>query len=343
MEAIKKISVFCFLVVSLAVNAAGIADYAIPSDVYELVYQVASGKGTVGRAYRTAWESKNSYSGQIKSDFSRFQEISDAYKVPYEGEEEVDLFGKKDLKRDLVASIFHHGKNLNDVYKKLMKAGVPQGDVQFMINFFKTHKTQLLDFLKESSQFNVKVLSLNKEWKYKSYGKAFKKAEAFILSKEMRKKFDLKLRPVWWPANEPPRIDFNGDVLLLRYNPLSHTNNWNLPVIMEKAIEALLHAQGDTQRSNLTKIFKSQCPGRELELRSALGTMFSVMMPQQFESKKTFSVYEKWGSTHFIDIYLKLLYPLMEEEMKKRASFAGEFMEKASTMCRSINNLSVVP
>ncbi len=323
--------------------AAGVVEYSLPSDLYELVYHVGSGKGPLGRAYRLAWEKKHSFSGQIKSDFERFKELSDAFKQESQSEEEKDLFGKKALLRNQVASIFYKAKNMNDVYRKLQKIGVLQGDIKFLIDFNKKYREQILTFLKESSQFNVKVLSLNKEWKYKSFAKAFKKAETFILPKERRKHFKLKMRPVWWPASEPPRIDYRGDILLLRYNPLSHTNNWNLPVIMEKAIEALLHAQGDTQRSNLTKIFRSQCPAREIELRSALGTMFAVMMPKQLESKKTFSVYQKWGTTHFIDIYLKLLYPLMEEEMKKRGSFAGEFMEKASTMCRSINDLSVIP
>ncbi len=338
---VTKWSFVILLLLCLPAQGAGIARYSEYADMFELMDGISHGKGSAGRAYKEAWEKKFPIGGEFQDDLKRFGEIRKSLLVTKEGEE--DLFGALSQGDDEFAKAFYHAKNFNQVLKHLLKIGIENGDVRFIASFFKKYDGQMKSFLKESTHFSVKLLELNKAWKYKKYDKALKRVEPFVLSKERRKKFKFSIRPVWWPKDQAPQIDFNGDVLILRYHPIAHTANWNLSVVFEKAIEALVHYQSVEQRENLTKGFRAKCPGRELEFRTALTTLFGVMLPKHYQNPKAFSAYGDYASSHFVDLYLKLLYPLMEQEMKKKGSYAGEFMDQAASMCRSLHRLSVIP
>ncbi|MCF8060114.1 MAG: hypothetical protein K9K67_12510, partial [Bacteriovoracaceae bacterium] len=145
------------------------------------------------------------------------------------------------------------------------------------------------------------------------------------------------------PKNIPPLIDVRGPYIILRYHPLAHTNNWHITAIGKKAIMAILQGQSKNQRSNLTKVFEDKCRGREIELQSALLTLFGEMLPSKYKDKKKFDLHKNWGPSNFVDVYLLLLFPLLEEELKGRGNFAGQFMETASDLCRKVHRLAVIP
>jgi hypothetical protein len=116
-----------------------------------------------------------------------------------------------------------------------------------------------------------------------------------------------------------------------------------MPEISEAAVKTLLFAQSANQRQNLTKVFEARCRGRAPELQEGLLILFSEMLPRSFKEKRNFDLYQRWAKRSFSDLFVKLLFPLLQTELKGKAGFAGRFMTEASDLCRALNRLAVVP
>ncbi len=332
------------LMVCSPLFGAGVAEYSESTDVFELMDHVTRWDNSLTPIYRDAWVKKFSLTLEDKSQFSQYAAIrKKSYeKSPMGQGDGSDIFGDFPKGYDPFSHAFYSSKSIGEALRKLEKKGVTAAEIKFLSSFYQKYKKNISEFVKESSHFSVKLLDLNKDWKYSAMDKSIKKAIPFILGKQGQK-VKILLRPVWWPKNIPPVVDIRGPYLILRYHPLAHTNNWQISTIGKKAIMAILQAQPKNQRSNLTKVFEEKCKGRDIELQSALLTLFGEMMPAKYKEKKKFDLYQDWGPSTFVDIYLKLLFPLLETEIKNRGAFAGRFMSTASSLCRKVHRLAVVP
>jgi hypothetical protein len=333
----------CFFI-SFSVFARGAGEYSEATDVFELMDHVTRWSDTLTPVYRNAWVKKFPLTLEDKSMFSQYAAIrkGEYEKSPQSKGQGSDIFGEFPKGYDAFSEAFYSSKSVGEALRKLSKRGVSSVQVKFLSSFYQKYQKNITSFLKESTHFSVKLLDLNKQWKNSAIEKSIKKAVPFILGKEGRK-VKIILRPVWWPANVPPVVDVRGPYLILRYHPLAHTTKWGITNMAKKAVMAILQAQPKNQRSNLTKVFETQCRGREIELQSALYTLFGEMMPRLYKEKKDFNLYQNWGPSTFVDVYLKLLFPLLQEELKGRNPFAGRFMTVASKLCRKIHRLAVVP
>lgn len=329
---------------SLSIFARGAGEYSEATDVFELMDHVSRWSNTLTPVYRNAWVKKFPLTLEDKSMFSQYAAIR---KAEYEKSQQAqglgsDIFGDFPIGYDAFSESFYSSKSVGEALRKLQKRGVSAVQIKFLSGFYQKYQKNIKEFLKESTHFSVKLLDLNKQWKNSAIDKSIKKAVPFILGKEGRK-VKIVLRPVWWPSNVPPVVDVRGPYLILRYHPLAHTSKWDITNMAKKAVMAILQAQPKNQRSNLTKVFETQCKGREIELQSALYTLFGEMMPSLYKEKKNFNLYQNWGPSTFVDVYLKLLFPLLQEELKGRNPFAGRFMTVASKLCRKVHRLAVVP
>gem|GEM_PF-1859432 len=341
----KGLSFFLIILTfSFCLQAKQTATYSEAADVFEIVDHVSQWHPSLSGEYRKAWVKKFPLTLEDKSNFSKYAAIRKKYyaESPLGSSGEEDLFGKVVHGFDRFSETFYENRSLLEVFKSLQKKGYKTEDIKFLVSFFRTYKSQISSFVKESTHFSVKLLDLNKSWKETNLDKAARKLSPFILGKEGRK-VRLTLLPVWWPANALPTVDIRGPYLILRYNPIAHTNSWNMQMISNKMVEGLLQGQSKNQRSNLNKIFEDKCNGRQYELREAVRVVMGSMFPSSLKKKKDFDAYQKWSSSNFIDVYAKLLFPLLERELKGKGFFAGDFMTEASAICRSLHRLSVVP
>lgn len=347
MKALRILGFFLltFLLGYSSFGASGAGEYSEATDVLELMDHVTRWSKSLTPVYRQAWEQKFPLTLEDKSLFSQYADIRKQFseKARVENGHDQDIFGAYPVGYDGFSEAFYSSKSVAEAIRKLTKRGLEPEHKKFLLDFFGRYKKNISEFLKESSHFSVKLLDLNKKWKKAQVDKALKKIIPFVLDKNVSRKFKIVLRPVWWPKNIPPVVDSRGPYIILRYHPLAHTNEWNIRLMANKAVDALLQTQPKNQRSNLTKVFESQCKGRDIELQVALQTLFGEMLPESYENKKSFDLYKNWGSSAFLDVYLKLLFPLMEEELKGRNQFAGRFMTVASDLCRKVNRLSLVP
>lgn len=343
----KFLGVFflCFIVTQFTYARRGSGEYSEATDVLELMDHVTRWSKSLTPVYRQAWIEKFPLTLEDKSLFSQYADIRKQFseKAKSENGHEQDIFGAYPVGYDAFSEAFYSSNSVAEAIRKLTKRGLEPAQKKFLLDFFGRYKKNISEFLKESSHFSVKLLDLNKKWKKGQVDKALKKVIPFVLGKKNSRKFKIILRPVWWPKNIPPVVDARGPYIILRYHPLAHTNEWNIRLMATKAVDALMQSQSKNQRSNLTKVFESQCKGRDIELQVALQTLFGEMLPESYEKKKSFDLYKNWGSSAFLDVYLKLLFPLMEEELKGRNQFAGRFMTVASDLCRKVNRLSLVP
>ncbi len=337
--------IFFSTLLSAPLCARGAGEYSEATDVFELMDHVTRWSNKLTPVYRHAWEKKFPLTLEDKSLFSQYATLRKQFsdKARMARAQADDIFGSYPLGYDPFSDAFYSSKSVGEAIRKLSKIGLEPVQRKFLTEFFGRYKKNISEFVKESSHFNVKLLDLNKKWKDDDIGKAIKKVIPFVLGKKDARKFKIVLRPVWWPKNIPPIVDVRGPYLILRYHPLAHTDKWNIPVMAQKAVHALLQAQSKNQRSNLTKVFEAQCKGRDIELQVALHTLFGEMLPEYYKKKKAFDLYQTWGNSAFVDVYLKLLFPLLQEELKGRNQFAGRFMTVASKLCRKVNRLAVIP
>jgi hypothetical protein len=340
-------SLFLSLIVLLSfqkAHARGAAEYSEATDVFEIMDHVTRWDPSLTAAYRTAWEKKFPLDLETKGDFSSYAQIRlDFYEKHKEETVENDIFGSGTKGYDSFSDAFYSSKSIGEALRKLESRGMGPGSIKFLVSFYRKYKKKISAFVKESSHFPVRLLEINNRWKKQRLGSTMKNISQFVLGKEGRK-FKLVLRPVWWPSNLPPEIDIRGPYLIVRFNPLNKSRQIPMEELASKGIEATLSAQKSNQRKNLTKIFRANCTGREIELKAALTILFAAVYPKSVVSKKSFDLYANWSRSVFVDLYVKLLFPLFERELKNRKNtFAGTFMDQATLLCKKINRLSIAP
>lgn len=340
-------SVFLSLIVFLSFSetlAKGAAEYSEATDVFEIMDHVTRWDPALTAAYRTAWEKKFPLDLETKGDFSTYAQIRlDYFEKNKEESVENDIFGSGNKGYDAFSDAFYSSKSIGEALRKLESRGLPADSIKFLVSFYRKYKKKISFFVKESSHFPVRLLEINNRWKKQRLGSTMKKITKFVLGKEGRK-FKLILRPVWWPSNLPPEIDIRGPYLIVRFNPLNKARQIPMEELASKGIESILSYQKSNQRRNLTKIFRANCNGREIELKAALTILFAAVYPKAMASKKSFNLYANWSRSVFVDLYVKLLFPLFERELKsQKNTFAGTFMDQATLLCKKINRLSIAP
>lgn len=339
--------IFLFFLVSLGFSSAfgrGAAEYSEATDVFEIMDHVTRWDPSLTAAYRTAWEKKFPLDLETKGDFASYAQIRlDFYEKHKEEAIELDIFGSSTKGYDAFSDAFYSSKSIGEALRKLESRGVGPGSIKFLVSFYRKYKPKISAFVKESSHFPVRLLEINNRWKKERLGTTMKKISSFVLGKEGRK-FDLTIRPVWYPANLPPEVDVRGPYLIVRFNPLDKSRQTSMEELASKGIESILSSQKTNQRRNLTKIFRANCNGREIELKAALTILFAAVFPKAMAEKKTFDLYATWSRSVFVDLYVKLLFPLFERELKNsKDTFAGTFMDQATLLCKKINRLSIAP
>jgi len=326
--------------------AKGPAIYSEAADVFEFIDNASAWNTQTSKAYRSAIETKYKLTSEDNSLLKKYAELR---KKEYENSDmnatkisKDDAFGPVPFGFDHFSNAFYSHSSIREALLALRKSGVAQEDILFLSELFKTFLPKIKSFIQESAQFPVKLIDFNRTWKSTGRARALKLFEDFVLGK-LAREFNLKMLPVWSPTGVLPSIDIRGRYLILRYNPLTQTDNWDFTDALKKSVLAVLYAQPLTQRENLSKLFKLKCNGREYEFQEALQIVFGAMLPMYTKQRKKFNLYERWSSRTFIDVYAKILFPLMESHVKNKGTFSGFFMEQSSFLCRQLHQLAIRP
>jgi hypothetical protein len=319
---------------------SGVATYSKTTEVFEVMDHVSKWHPSLSKAYFNEWSKRFGLSLEDKSYLGKYADLR--RKFHEEIKEGRDIFGRMPVGYDTFSKNFYDSKSIDEALKKLQKKKVKAEDVKFLKKFYSHFKKKINAFVRESTQFHIKTLDLNKKWRDSKMASYMKKFVKFFLGKQGRK-VKLAMHPVWYTKGLPPRVDLRGPNLILRYYPLDTSNAWDISAYQEGAIMAILHGQSVNQRLNLTKIFQEKCRGREPEFQMAIKVVFADMLPKAFKEKKKFDLYKRWHDRNFVDVYAKLLYPLAFREIKGKGSFSGKFMKEAAQMCRQVHDLALIP
>ncbi len=331
---------------SLSLWAKGPGEYSEATDMFEFIDNASGWHTGTASIYKTALISKSPLSSSEENLLKKYAELR---KREYENSDfnahkisTADAFGPVPFGYDHFSRAFYSSYSLREALLKLKKEGVSDENVQFLNELFQTFYPKIQAYLKESTQFSVKLIDFNKQWKATGRERAHKLFSSFVLGKES-KDFKLTMLPVWSPSDILPTVDIRGPYLIMRYNPLTQTENWDYNDVIKKSVLAVLGGQNLTQRENLSKMFKLKCNGREFEFQESLQIVFGSMLPQFVKEKRKFNLYDRWSSRTYINVYAKLLFPLMEEHVKNKGTFPGFFMEQSSFLCYELHQLAIRP
>ena len=342
----KKLILLLSFVISTSLWAAGPAEYSEAADIFELMDNVSLWHSESRPSYFQAFQEKSELSDNDKAMLQTYKDLRLKYykSAGLDKEENIvnDAFGRMPFGYDIFSASFYKAKSVREALINLKKYGVSDEDISTLKDFYEHFKLKIESFTKESNQFVVKLLAFNKMWRSSGSEKALKMTSGFVLGK-LQKNFKFKMLFVWSPDKVLPSAEIRGPFVILRYNPITQMDNFDMTGALEKAVMAVIHAQPETQRENLTKIFKNKCNGRDIELQETLPLLFGKMLPEQIRDRKKFDLYQRWSSKVFVDVYAKVLYPLMMEHIKKKGTFQGTFMEESASLCRQLHRLSVAP
>ena len=334
----KKLILLITLIFSQTLLARGAVQYSEAADVFEIVDNVSLWHNKVRPEYRKHWERTFGALGNDVTWFNDYAEIRKRYSPQDPNAGVKDIFGTPGIKHSFFANAFYSSSSVSQALKKLSKK-LKKEDIAFLSKFFKHFLPKISQMVKESTTFKQKTIVLSDQWR-KSKVPALLKKLAKHLDIKIRSKNDFKVIPVWWPKNEKPMVESRANYLILRYHPLEQANDWDVSEVIPQAINAMLQAQPSNQRQNLTKIFQGQCNGRGLEFVDSLKILWGKMLVQKWKEKKKFSLYQIWDNRPFVNLYVKVLFPMLEEDLKNKGTIAGKFIHQAAVVCSEIHHLS---
>ena len=80
--------------------------------------------------------------------------------------------------------------------------------------------------------------------------------------------------------------------------------------------------------------------GRSIEFNEAMEAIWVNTLPEKWTLKKKFTLYKKWHENEFTNLYVKLLFPLVEETLNSKQNIEGTFIHKSSKLCAELHKLA---
>lgn len=326
----KKIFLILILVLPFSVFSKSIM-YSEATDVFEIIDQVSRWHPSIPSTMQKMWRSSFEKSEHFENEFEEYAKIRKKYyKEPYPTKN--DVFGPTKIANSSFSNAFYHNKSVGKAMAKLKKK-LKKDEYDFLVKFLKKLMKPISTFVKESTAFNKQTKDMEREWKKSKAAATFKKLLKFVGLKANTK---VLMRPVWWPSSERPTVDVRGNVVLLRFHPLEQKDFWDPKLVLESLTSELLANLSPNSRENMTKIFKKQCDEKSHLLKKSLVQLWSRVYFSKLNHKKKFTLYRIWSEDPFIDVYLKLLFPLLEENLKNKGTLEGKFIDQSAALCAQL-------
>lgn len=336
-EGMKKLILIISLLSSFLTYSKGqTLNYTEAADVFEILDQVSAWHPKHQQIYRKEWIRTFG-----EDDLPIFKEFGEMRKTYYsllsnKSSEMNLLFGLQRIKNDFFSEAFYSAKSVGGALKKLKKR-LSKDELKFLSKSLKTLQPKISKWVGESTLYRGKIPEFRKKLKKGKLKTLIKKAKKFFYGKK-KIKFDLKMHFVWWPKTEEPIVEIRGNHLLLRFHPVAHLGKLYLDDILVFGILALSHGQEVNQKENLTKVFNQGCqlpkdfPALDI-IELPLATAWGKILFTKNQNKKAFSLYKKWSIHPWVNLYSKMLFPLVEEAAKRKEGLSGGFIRAAAGIC----------
>ncbi len=341
----KIVALFLVLFITISINAKGFDGkiyYSEATDVFTLMDHVSGFRLNALTAYSESWTKKHKITLEEQNLFDEYIKLRTKYyaQKKFENLDQTKLLFSHIFvpQFDLIADAFYTSQGVGEALKKLQKKLKPT-EVVFLQKFYKAFKKKIVVFLKESSLYSQKLKAINKDIKkYKMRG-TIKKMVSFL--GVPRKLMDFRLVFVWWPSSRGPKVTYGHNVVLLHYNPISHTENMNFRQIAKMVMRAVIHRMPFNQKQNLSKRFFQECLPKGINSENILERPLMVLAGSVYPyknstKKKEFNLYQKWDENPWINSYVKLIYPALEQAIGKKENISVHFIQHAAQSCQEL-------
>jgi hypothetical protein len=159
-----------------------------------------------------------------------------------------------------------------------------------------------------------------------------------------RKLMNFQLRFVWWPATQGPNVTYGHNIILLHYNPISQTDQLDFAQIAEMVMKAVIFRMSFNQKQNLSKRFFQECNPEGINAKNILEKPLMVLAGKVLTTKnsgkkKEFNLYQQWDSNPWVNHYVKILYPALEQSLSNKENISVSFIQHAAMSCKEIVKL----
>ncbi len=326
---------FCF-----APARANNVHYNQTAIVFELMDQLSLWNEHLDPAYRKAWAKRfGALDPKALKRLKKYSTIRRRYSPKIE---ERSLFSKGGYSLSFFSQAFYSSESVKKALKKLVgKITVEEG--HFLSHFYRLEQSKIKELaLKEGLLFKGQLDFLKREWG-RVKGEVFAKKFADFLNLEKERGGPFQILPLWRPLDQSgaPTLEVRGHFILLRYHPSLGASAWKGEAMLTQVIRQLMAFQSLDQKRKLTQVFEGQCPGRGSELKETLVTLWSQVIPAQKRHRKKFNLYQEWAERPFLDLSVKLMYPLLQEEIRSKGKITGRFIQEATHLCSQLHRLSI--
>lgn len=341
----KKIIFSLFLLIQIPLKAKTSVTYSEAADVFEIMDHVSLWTTKLSPEIRRYWEKKfGAIGGEDENLLERYISIrrkSDRNFANYlsEGSPEISLFGETGISSVPMSMAFYNSKSVGEALKKVAPY-LKTEDFKFLKKFYKHFQPKITEMVKESTSFKAHLVNHNNALKKVHNDKVLKRLATFL---GLKTKGKIKFLLTWWPPEKEPFYEARGNTILLRYHPLSGAKVWDGQGLLKAGVSTLMAQMSPNQKSNATTIFNRHCIGRSLEFNHSMEILWSRLLPSKWTQKKKFTLYQDWNEDGFTNLYVKLLFPLIQESLDTKQNIEGTFIHQAARLCGELHKLATPP
>jgi hypothetical protein len=258
------------------------------------------------------------------------------------------LFAKRTgISEDRLAPAFYSSDTLEQALEKL-RTEVSQEDLGFLKSFYEHFKPKYQKLLRESEPFKKKAMELNRKLQNKKYAAFFSMISRYYSVSE---NMNYEVLYAWFPPLERDSASPTDKFLVFQQNPIKHIHSDDEDIVFHEIIHTLSARQPQKQKEEISKIFLEACPsltekfvgtnrGRILEEPMA------VAIGQIQFLKETSPSRLKWDSKLYnnpwINVFAKLIHPVVEDDLTKKRQFSVETGKKLGFLCNEFFQASTL-
>ncbi len=320
--------------------------YSEATDVFNLMDHVSNFRFNKLPIYRQQWERKFPISLEEQNLFKRYIQLRHKYykSRKLEGfDQNKLLFTHQFIPQfDFIADCFYTSRSVAEAFKKLRKKLKPE-ELKFLTTFYKHFQKKIGFFLKESTQFSQKLKALNKEIKKYKLQQTIKKMANFLGVAKRNMQFNMQF--VWWPSEQGPLVTYGHNVVLLHYNPISQTDAIDIKQIAEMVMRAVIYRMPFNLKQNLSKRFFQECKPQGINYENILERPLMVLAgaiyaEKNIKKKKEFNLFEHWDDNPWVNAYVKMIFPALEQAFSRKENISVSFIQNAAAACSELVTLS---
>jgi hypothetical protein len=309
--------------------------YRISADVFEVLDNASVWcRKKCDPEYRAAWENDLGLTPDDERWFERYAEIRKRhYPMPSEEGGPPILFAPE--KHDVLADAFYTAESVSDALAALGPY-LPPEDSATLQGFYAAMQPRAQRWFDESAAFVEAAATLSARLDEADV-RAFVERMARFYGVTPAASFSVLL--VWWPPEEHVTASNRGATLLMKYNPVRHSDRLERDV--DVAVHELAHftssRQPVEQKRSLSAAFLTSCASHPEPSPALLEEPLAVAQQKVFLSfteASRLDLEAPWyGGAPWIDGYAKRIYPSVRARYEEGKPMDQAWMRTLGARC----------